>query len=131
LEQSDHVGTVDRVIAPVGVRLVQSCESLCDDLRRAIGLTLFRIELDRRATPLVITLRSRDPSPYDPRHTWMRPAVPARIQLLLLVGGRRVGELAVEDDRRATYPPEAYREAEHIAERYTNVIAGLINEAQL
>jgi hypothetical protein len=119
------------MIAPVGVRLVQSCESLCDELRRTVGLTIFRIELARRTTPLVITLRSSVAASYDPRHEWMRPPVAARIELPLLDSGRPVGELRIEDERRGAYPAGALVEAERIAARYVSEIAGLIDAAQL
>lgn len=118
-----------RTIAPVGVRLVQMCESLCGELRSAVGPTVFRIELDRRATPLVITLRSDVPG-FDPSNERMRPPVPARIQLVLLDRDRRIGELRIEDERRGQYPPDAIAELERIAARCTREIAQLIGGAQ-
>lgn len=119
------------MIVPVGVRLVQACESLCADLRRSVGLTVFRVALDRRTTPLVITLRSSDIAFHDPRNQWLRPALPARIQVPLAKGERCIGELRIEDERRAAYPAEALDDAARIAAQYASEIAGLIEEAQL
>lgn len=95
--------------------LVQACEELCDRLRAAVGLTTFRIVLMRADPPLVITLRGPDDQLYyAPRHDWMRPAVPARLEMHLDDGGRRLADVLIEDARRGAYTEDDRSRAEGV-----------------
>lgn len=117
--------------SPSGARLVQTCESLCEELRRGVGLTLFRIELERRTgPPLVVTLRTQDRI-VDPRHEWMRPAAPAILERPLVHDARRIGSLRIEDERRSDYPAETGASLERILRTYTAAFDELLERAQL
>ena len=119
------------MVVSAGARLVQTCESMCEELRRSVGSTLFRIELTRRPTPLVITLRSSDPLASDPRHEWMRCATRARIERPLVLRGRHVGRIRIDDERRSEYPADAVVRAETVITRYTPELAELLDQGQL
>lgn len=114
----------------IGARLVQVCEDLCEELRRSVGLTLFRIELDRRPIPLVVTLRPAEAHSPDPRHDWMRP-LPATLESVLTHEGRRVGILRLQDARRSGYSPEALDALQRILPPYSSLLARLLEEGQL
>lgn len=115
----------------LGARLVQTCEQLCEDLRRSVGLSSFRIQLDRRPTPLVVTLRPGGPLLTDPRHEWMRPPVPATLESILVHDGRRVGVVRLQDECRSSYPSEAVAELHRILPGYAAELAHLLEEGQL
>ncbi len=114
----------------LGARLVQTCEQLCDELRQSAGLTLFRIELDRRPTPLVITLRPDAALYADPRHEWMRPR-PASLERSVVHEGRHVGTIRIQDERHTAYPDEAVLAVEGILSEYARQLAQLLDEGQL
>lgn len=114
----------------LGARLVQTCEQLCDELRQTVGLTLFRIELDRRPTPLVITLRPGAALYADPRHEWMRPR-PATLERSVVHEGRHVGAIRIQDERHTAYPDEAVIAVEGILSEYAGQLAQLLDEGQL
>lgn len=110
-------------------RLIETCESLCEQLRRTVGLTAFRVELARPTTPLVISVRSDQPvGAYDPRHDWMRPKRPARLELPLLDGTRMLGTVSIEDLRRESYPADALALSERIVAMYARELGGLLAE---
>ncbi|MBI2323971.1 MAG: hypothetical protein HYY42_06110 [Chloroflexi bacterium] len=115
----------------LGARLVQACEELCEELRRGVGLTLFRIELDRHPTPLVITLRPGEALYSDPRHDWMRPSVPATLERSIVQAGRRVGTVRIQDERHSAYPDDAVASVEAILSEYAGQLAQLLDEGQL
>jgi hypothetical protein len=115
----------------LGARLVQTCEELCEELRHRVGLTLFRIELDRHPTPLVITLRPGGALSSDPRHDWMRPPLPATLERPVLSDGRRVGTVRIQDERHPVYPDEAVASVEGILSEYAGQLARLLDEGQL
>lgn len=115
----------------LGARLVQTCEELCDELKRSVGLTSFRIQLDRRTTPLVVTLRPGGPPIPDPRHEWMRPPVPATLESILVDDGRRIGVVRLQDELRSSYPSEAVAELHRILPAYAAELARLLDEGQL
>ncbi|MBI2982923.1 MAG: hypothetical protein HYY42_01840 [Chloroflexi bacterium] len=104
---------------------------MCEELHRSVGLTLFRIELARRPTPLVITLRASDPLALDPRHEWTRPATRARIERPLVLRARHVGTIRIDDERRSEYPADALARAETVITRYTPELAELLDQGQL
>jgi hypothetical protein len=110
----------------LGARLVQTCEGLCDELRRAIGLTIFRIELDRRPTPLVVTLR---PGVGVSELDW-RPPIPASLETILVHDRRRVGVLRIQDERRASYPDGSADHLHRIVARYAGTLAEVLDEGQ-
>jgi hypothetical protein len=110
-------------------RLVETCESLCEQLRRTVGLTSFRVELARAGAPLVVSLRSPEPAgAYDPRHEWMRPKLPAALEIPVQAGARKLGTVRIEDLRRERYPAEALAEGQRIVETYARDLAGLLAE---
>lgn len=112
---------------PGGGRLIRACETLCDELRRRIGLTAFRIELERPTTPLVISLRGQDvlTSP-DQRHD---PRVPARIEVVVSDGDRRIATVRIEDAHRAEYPEEARAASHRIVVAYAPELSALLRSA--
>lgn len=114
----------------LGARLVHTCEELCDELRQTVGLTLFRIELERRPTPLVITLRPGAALYADPRHEWMRPR-PATLERVVVHDGRRLGTMRIQDERHSAYPDEATAAVEAILSEHAGQIAQLLDEGQL
>lgn len=119
------------VAGAFGARLVQTCESLSEELRRSVGLTLFRLEIERRTTPLIITLRASDPLRIDPRHEWMRSHAPATLERTLRHKDRRIASLRIEDQRRSEYPENAAAAVERILPRYAEELSRLIDEGQL
>ncbi len=114
----------------LGARLVQTCEELCDELRQTVGLTLFRIELDRRPTPLVITLRPGASLSADPRHEWMRLR-PATLERSVVHDGRRVGTMRIQDERHSAYPDDAVAAVDAILSERAGQLAQLLDEGQL
>jgi hypothetical protein len=109
---------------PSGARLIRACEALRGELRRRIGLTSFTIELDRRTTPLVISLRGQEgPTPHDPRHD---RRAPARIEVDVSDGERRVATVRIEDASRVEYPHEARVACQRIAAAYAPELRALI-----
>ena len=107
-----------------GARLISACEALRGELRRRIGLTAFTIELDRRTTPLVISLRGREGPPNDdPRHD---RRAPARIEVDVSDGQRRVATVRIEDASRIEYPQEARVACQRIAAAYAPELSALI-----
>lgn len=114
----------------LGARLVRACEELCDELRQTVGLTLFRIELDRRPTPLVITLRPGAALYADPRHEWMRPR-PATLERSVVHEGHHVGTIRIQDERHSVYPDEAVGAVEAIVSEHARQLAQLLDEGQL
>jgi hypothetical protein len=110
-----------------GVLLVQACESLCERLYQSVGLTTFRIELRRDAMPLVVSLRKvAELVPDDPRHAWMLPPTPARLDVPVRHNGRLVAEVRIEDRRRAGYPPSAAATCEKLASEFAPLIEHLL-----
>lgn len=110
----------------LGARLVQTCEELCDELRRSIGLTLFRIELERRPSPLVVTLR---PGVGLSEGEW-RPPVPATLETVLVHERHRIGLLRIQDERREAYPDGAVDSLHAIVPRYVGTLATVLEEGQ-
>lgn len=115
----------------VGARLVETCESFCEELRRDVGLTLFRVELERRPSPLVVTLRTNAPPRVDPSGGPAVPADPASLERTLVADERVVGTLRIEDERRRAYPAEASETVERIIPSYARRLADLVERAQL
>jgi hypothetical protein len=114
---------------PSGGRLIRACEALCDELRRRIGLTAFTIELDRPTAPLVISLRGQEgPTPHDQRHD---RRAPARIQVVVSDGERRVATVRIEDASRVEYPQEARAACQRIAAAYAPELGALIAASAL
>jgi len=113
-----------------GARLVQVCESLCDRLRRDVGLTAFRIELRRTTTPLVIAMHSTEPVAYDPRHAWMRPSPPARLEVEVREADRVLARVEIEDHERAEYSESARAASERIAGEYASQLSSLLSAAE-
>lgn len=113
-----------------GPRLVQACEALCERLRRDVGLTDFRIELRRAPTPLVISLHSREPVPFDPREAWMRP-VPAQLGFDVRAPSGVVARVVIEDGRRTEYPETAKTACERIAGEYVGTFEALLVASEL
>lgn len=111
--------------------MVQTCELLCEDLRRSVGLTLFRIELARRSTPLVITLRGGREPGLNQRHDWMRHGPPARIERSMTDQGRELASIRIEDEHRSEYPDDAGERVDTVIARYASEIAALVDEGQL
>lgn len=107
-----------------GGQLIRACESLCDELRRRIGLTAFVIELNRPTTPLIVSLRSPDVlPPHDQRHD---QRAPARIEVVVSDGDRRVATVRIEDASRAEYPEEARAACQRIAAAYAPELSALL-----
>lgn len=109
---------------PSDGRLIRACESMCDELRRRIGLTTFTIELERPTTPLVISLRGQDVlAPHDQRHD---SRAPAHMEVHVGDGHRRLATVRIEDARRAMYPDEARAACERIAAAYAPELRALL-----
>ena len=109
---------------PNGGRLIRACEALRGELRRRIGLTAFTIVLDRRTTPLVISLRGQEgPTPDDQRHD---RRAPARIEVVVSDGERRVATVRIEDASRVEYPQEARAACQRIAAAYAPELSALL-----
>ncbi len=100
-------------------RVITICESLCEDLRRRVGLTTFRIELQRPGVPLVVSLRAPDAvvARAALRDASMSPP-PARLETALHHKARHVATLWIEDERRGQYPDTARATCERIAGEY-------------
>jgi len=114
---------------PAGVRLVQACESMCDQLRNTLGLTSFRIQLERRTTPLVVSLgTSQGTATYDPRHDRALLGTAAMLEIPVRDGPRVIGSVRIEDARRGGYPDEARNEGERIAALFAPELSGLLAE---
>jgi hypothetical protein len=117
---------------PAGVRLVEACESMCDQLRTALGLTSFRIQLERRTTPLVVSLRPFEATAaYDPRHDRALLGTAAVLEIPVRDGPRVIGNVLIEDARRPGYPEDARHEGERIAALFAPELSGLLRETSL
>lgn len=114
---------------PNGGRLIRACESMCDELRRRIGLTAFTIELDRPTVPLVISLRGDEGrTPHEQRHD---RRAPSRIEVVVNDGERRVATVRIEDAGRIEYPQEARVACQRIAAAYAPELRALIAASAL
>ncbi len=113
-----------------GRRLLEACESLYERLRRSVGLTFFRIELQHATAPLVVSLHAPDALAWsDPRHEWMRSG-PACLEFVLRGDDQRVlAYVRIEDGRRGHYPDNARVICERIASEYLSEFAGVLNPA--
>lgn len=101
-----------------GTRLLTTCESLCDRLRRSVGLTTFRIEVERPIRPLVVSLRAPDGmSSTDPRHEGTRPPA-ARLDLTVRHDRRVLAHVRIEDEEHARYSEDARATCERIVAEY-------------
>ncbi|MBI2323722.1 MAG: hypothetical protein HYU87_01990 [Chloroflexi bacterium] len=100
---------------------MRTCESLCETLRGTVGLTNFRIELQRAGRPLVISLRASAPPAGE---HWGQLVTPgARLDMALHHDGRLVAYLRIEDQRRARYPDTAHQVCERLAAEYLPELA--------
>lgn len=115
------------MVADPAARAITICEALCEALRRRVGLTTFRIELERPGTPLVVSLRSPDAAGArsSPRDAATRP--PARIEMVLRHKARQVATLWIEDQRRAQYPDTARATCQRLADEYAAELDGLLH----
>lgn len=108
-------------------RVIALCESLCETLRRRVGLTTFCIELQRPGTPLVVSLRVPDAAVARAalRDASMS-APPARLETALHHRTRLLATLWIEDERRGQYPDTARATCERIAGEYVRELDDLL-----
>ncbi len=112
----------------IGPDVLRICEALCERLRHDVGLTIFRIELPRPLTPLVVTMHSSEPVRWSPERQSTPLGAPARLEFAIHGDDRVVARVEIDDAERSEYPVAARSTCDRIAIDYADALRALIRE---
>lgn len=107
----------------IGPRVLDVSESLRDQLERTIGLTAFRLEI-QRPRQLTIGFQSEPHHSLaraeDPRHAWMLPDSPATLTVPIEDEQGLIALVTVQRADLASYPQTARERAGEIVAGYAS-----------